>query len=203
MIDELITVIRILEDEWMTINEALIKLQKQGFNLKEDKAVFILKDGALEIYFDEDENTLKTEIHDRKVFVSDSLNEMNMMNMMGVLLSGVKEEDEWMATVIEFTKELMAQIIEQLIEDTGMKSIATIEAEQLEECLKMTNNIHLVCLTKEAFADFKMNLENSTLDLQTEVDDLLLDLQLENNELRAENERMRIKLEAIEKIISN
>ncbi|HDV5971160.1 TPA: hypothetical protein RJJ34_002526, partial [Staphylococcus pseudintermedius] len=57
--------------------------------------------------------------------------------------------------------------------------------------------------TKEAFADFKMNLENSTLDLQTEVDDLLLDLQLENNELRAENERMRIKLEAIEKIISN
>ncbi|EGQ0296453.1 TPA: hypothetical protein REW14_002278 [Staphylococcus pseudintermedius] len=48
-----------------------------------------------------------------------------------------------------------------------------------------------------------MNLENSTLDLQTEVDDLLLDLQLENNELRAENERMRIKLEAIEKIISN
>ncbi|HCA6963396.1 TPA: hypothetical protein K8Z99_002252, partial [Staphylococcus pseudintermedius] len=50
---------------------------------------------------------------------------------------------------------------------------------------------------------FKMNLENSTLDLQTEVDDLLLDLQLENNELRAENERMRIKLEAIEKIISN
>ncbi|EGQ3166392.1 hypothetical protein H0733_002250 [Staphylococcus pseudintermedius] len=67
----------------------------------------------------------------------------------------------------------------------------------------MTNNIHLVCLTKEAFEDFKMNLENSTLDLQTEVDDLLLDLQLENNELRAENERMRIKLEAIEKIISN
>lgn len=116
MIDELITVIRILEDEWMTINEALIKLQKQGFNLKEDKAVFILKDGALEIYFDEDENTLKTEIHDRKVFVSDSLNEMNMM---GVILSGVKKEDEWMATVIEFTKELMAQIIEQLIEDTG------------------------------------------------------------------------------------
>ncbi|EJA1946513.1 hypothetical protein MWQ71_000597 [Staphylococcus pseudintermedius] len=58
-------------------------------------------------------------------------------------------------------------------------------------------------MTKEAFADFKMNLENSTLDLQTEVDDLLLDLQLENNELRAENERMRIKLEAIEKIISN
>ncbi|MDE9992505.1 hypothetical protein O0I32_12340 [Staphylococcus pseudintermedius] len=48
-----------------------------------------------------------------------------------------------------------------------------------------------------------MNLENSTLDLRTEVDDLLLDLQLENNELRAENERMRIKLEAIEKIISN
>lgn len=75
----------------MTINEALIKLQKQGFNLKEDKVVFILKDGALEIYFDEDENTLKTEIHDRKVFVSDSLNEMNMM---GVLLSGVKKEDE-------------------------------------------------------------------------------------------------------------
>lgn len=67
----------------------------------------------------------------------------------------------------------------------------------------MTNNIKFVCLTKEAFEDFKMKFENSTLDLQTEVDDLLLDLQLENNELRAENERMRIKLEAIEKIISN
>ncbi|ENO0944109.1 hypothetical protein ACA566_000152 [Staphylococcus pseudintermedius] len=71
------------------------------------------------------------------------------------------------------------------------------------EVIKMSNNIKFVCLTKEAFADFKMNLENSTLDLQTEVDDLLLDLQLENNELRADNKRMRIKLEAIEKIISN
>lgn len=116
MIDELITVIRILEDEWMTINEALIKLQKQGFNLKEDKAVFILKDGALEIYFDEDENTLKTEIHDRKVFVSDSLNEMNMM---GVLLSGVKKEDEWMAIIREIKNEVVAEIIEALVEDTG------------------------------------------------------------------------------------
>lgn len=116
MIDELITVIRILEDEWMTINEALIKLQKQGFNLKEDKAVFILKDGALEIYFDEDENTLKTEIHDRKVFVSNSLNEMNMM---GVLLSGVKKEDEWMAIIREIKNEVVAEIIEALVEDTG------------------------------------------------------------------------------------
>lgn len=116
MIDELITVIRILEDEWMTINEALIKLQKQGFDLKEDKAVFILKDGALEIYFDEDENTLKTEIHDRKVFVSDSLNEMNMM---GVLLSGVKKEDEWMAIIREIKNEVVAEIIEALVEDTG------------------------------------------------------------------------------------
>ncbi|EGQ2698957.1 hypothetical protein AB2L37_11375 [Staphylococcus pseudintermedius] len=48
-----------------------------------------------------------------------------------------------------------------------------------------------------------MKFENSTLDLQTDVDDLLLDLQLENNELRADNKRMRIKLEAIEKIINN
>ncbi len=67
----------------------------------------------------------------------------------------------------------------------------------------MTNNIKFVCLTEEAFEDFKMNFENSTLDLQTDVDDLLLDLQLENNELRADNKRMRIKLEAIEKIINN
>ncbi|EGQ3786203.1 hypothetical protein HDO36_002393 [Staphylococcus pseudintermedius] len=58
-------------------------------------------------------------------------------------------------------------------------------------------------MTKEAFEDFKMKFENSTLDLQTDVDDLLLDLQLENNELRADNKRMRIKLEAIEKIINN
>ncbi|EGQ2696564.1 hypothetical protein [Staphylococcus pseudintermedius] len=58
-------------------------------------------------------------------------------------------------------------------------------------------------MTEEAFEDFKMKFENSTLDLQTDVDDLLLDLQLENNELRADNKRMRIKLEAIEKIINN
>lgn len=77
----------------MTINEALIKLREQGFKLKEDKAVFRLADGTLEIYFDEDENALKTEFHDMKVFVSDSLCEMNMMS--GIYqLSGVKEEDE-------------------------------------------------------------------------------------------------------------
>ncbi|EJF1355628.1 TPA: hypothetical protein I1725_002272 [Staphylococcus pseudintermedius] len=71
------------------------------------------------------------------------------------------------------------------------------------EVIKMTNNIKFVCLTEEAFEDFKMKFENSTLDLQTDVDDLLLDLQLKNNELRADNKRMRIKLEAIEKIINN
>ncbi|UXR77647.1 hypothetical protein PYH72_13730 (plasmid) [Staphylococcus delphini] len=77
----------------MTINEALIKLQEQGFKLKEDKAVFRLADGTLEIYFDEDENALKTEFHDMKVFVSDSLNGMDMMSGINQL-SGVSEEDK-------------------------------------------------------------------------------------------------------------
>ncbi|MDT0700379.1 hypothetical protein [Staphylococcus chromogenes] len=65
----------------MIINNALKKLKEQGLDLREEKAIFRLKDGALELYLDEDEKTLKTEIHDLKVVVSDDLNKMDMMNV--------------------------------------------------------------------------------------------------------------------------
>ncbi|MDG4943930.1 hypothetical protein [Staphylococcus agnetis] len=65
----------------MKIKEAIAKLKEQGLDLREEKAIFRLKDGALELYLDEDEKTLKTEIHDLKVVVSDDLNKMDMMNV--------------------------------------------------------------------------------------------------------------------------
>ncbi|MCQ9290440.1 hypothetical protein NQ016_02760 [Staphylococcus hyicus] len=77
----------------MKFKEALEKLKEQGFNPKEDKAIFRLEDGALEIYFDEDENKLITEIHDLKVFVSDDLNDREYMDV-AFELSGIDEEDE-------------------------------------------------------------------------------------------------------------
>lgn len=77
----------------MKFKEALEKLKEQGFDLKEDKAIFRLEDGALEIYFDEDKETLITEIHDLKVFVSDDLNDREYMDI-AFELSGINEEDE-------------------------------------------------------------------------------------------------------------
>lgn len=65
----------------MKFKEALEKLKEQGFDLKEDKAIFRLEDGALEIYFDKDKETLKTEIHDLKIFVSDDLNDWDCMDV--------------------------------------------------------------------------------------------------------------------------
>lgn len=77
----------------MKIKEAMKKLKEHGFNLKEDKAIFRLEDGALEIYFDEDEDKLITEIHDLKVFVSDDLNDRDCMDV-AYELAGIDEEDE-------------------------------------------------------------------------------------------------------------
>lgn len=76
----------------MKIKEAMAKLEEQGFNFKEDKAIFRLEDGALELHFDEDEETLKTEIHDLKVYVSDDLNDREYMDV-AFELSGIDEED--------------------------------------------------------------------------------------------------------------
>ncbi|PTH68892.1 hypothetical protein BU582_00740 [Staphylococcus agnetis] len=77
----------------MKNKEAIAKLKEQGFNIKEDKAIFRLEDGALEIYFDEDEETLKIELHDLKVFVSDDLNDREYMDVM-FELAGINKEDE-------------------------------------------------------------------------------------------------------------
>lgn len=87
----------------MEIKEAVEKLEEQGLNLKEDKAIFRLKDGTLEIYFDEDgilefyfdgdEDKLITEIHDLKIFVSDDLNDRDCMDV-AYELAGIDEEDE-------------------------------------------------------------------------------------------------------------
>ena len=48
------------------INQALKKLSDKGMDISEDKLVFHLKDGSLEIYIDHDEETLKVETHDMK-----------------------------------------------------------------------------------------------------------------------------------------
>ncbi|WP_194747611.1 hypothetical protein [Staphylococcus chromogenes] len=77
----------------MKIKEAMKKLKEQGFNLKEDKAIFRLEDGALEIYFDEYEDKLITEIRCLKVFVSDDLNDKDCMDI-AYELAGINEEDE-------------------------------------------------------------------------------------------------------------
>lgn len=69
------------------------KLKEQGFNFKEDKAIFRLDNGTLEIYFDEDEDKLITEIHDLKVFVSDDLNDRDCMDV-AYELAGIDEEDK-------------------------------------------------------------------------------------------------------------
>lgn len=66
--------------------EAYEKLKKEGFNSKEDKAIFRLKDGAVEIYLDEDEETIKTEIHDMDVFVSDELKDLDSLKVLEYLV---------------------------------------------------------------------------------------------------------------------
>ncbi|CAA3906871.1 phage protein [Staphylococcus aureus] len=60
------------------INQALKKLSDKGMDISEDKLVFHLKDGSLEIYIDHDEETLKVETHDMKVYTSDELKDKTM-----------------------------------------------------------------------------------------------------------------------------
>ena len=61
-------------------------MKKEGFNSKEDKAIFRLKDGTMEIYFNEDEDTIKTEIHDMNVCVSDDLKDLDMFEVLNNLM---------------------------------------------------------------------------------------------------------------------
>ncbi|SUM72769.1 hypothetical protein [Staphylococcus hominis] len=68
-------------DKKTRINEAYEKLEKEGLNFKEDKAIFRLKDGTMEIYFDEEE-TIKTEFHDMNVFVSDELKDIDTLEVL-------------------------------------------------------------------------------------------------------------------------
>ncbi|ASN69091.1 MULTISPECIES: hypothetical protein [Staphylococcus] len=69
-------------DEKTRINEAYERLEKEGLNFKEDKAIFKLKDGTMEIYFDEEEKTIKTEFHDMNVFVSDELKDIDTFEVL-------------------------------------------------------------------------------------------------------------------------
>ncbi|UZW89836.1 hypothetical protein [Staphylococcus lugdunensis] len=77
----------------MKVTEALKNLKEKDFNVNENKAVFNLDDGTLEIYIDHDEKTLKTELHDLNVFVSEDLKNRDMESVL-YELSGIDEEDE-------------------------------------------------------------------------------------------------------------
>ncbi|MCI2852827.1 hypothetical protein MOV58_05625 [Staphylococcus hominis] len=63
------------------INQALKNLSENGMDISEDKVVFHLKDGSLEIYIDQDEETLKVETHDMKVYMSDELKDKTMKDV--------------------------------------------------------------------------------------------------------------------------
>lgn len=75
------------------VNQALKALEEQGLNLNEDKAIFQLEDGTLEIWIDEEEKTLKTEIHDMETYLSNELRDRGMMSIM-YEISGINEGDD-------------------------------------------------------------------------------------------------------------
>ncbi|HDE4246009.1 TPA: hypothetical protein ACH7KZ_001592 [Staphylococcus aureus] len=77
----------------MKINESLKKLEERGYKANEDKAIFNLADGTLEIYTDQDENAIITEFHDLKVFVSEDLKDKSMESVM-YELAGIDEEEQ-------------------------------------------------------------------------------------------------------------
>lgn len=77
----------------MKIKEALKKLEEKGFQLQEDKAIFELEDGTLEIHIDYEEETIKTLLSDSNVFMSEDLKDRNMESVM-YELAGIDEEDK-------------------------------------------------------------------------------------------------------------
>ncbi|MCF7564656.1 hypothetical protein [Staphylococcus aureus] len=77
----------------MKITESMKKLKEKGYKADEDKAIFILNDGTQEIYIDHDEKTIKTELHDLNVFVSEDLKDRSMESVL-YELSGIDEEEQ-------------------------------------------------------------------------------------------------------------
>ncbi|PTJ09086.1 hypothetical protein [Staphylococcus simulans] len=77
----------------MVVKEALKKLEEKGFQLQEDKVVFKLEDGSLEIYIDHEEGTIKTVLSDSNVFMSEDLKNRSMESIM-YELAGIDEEDK-------------------------------------------------------------------------------------------------------------
>lgn len=77
----------------MVVKEALKKLEEKGFQLQEDKAIFELEDGTLEIHVDYEEETIKTLLSDSNVFMSEDLKDRNMESVM-YELAGIDEEDK-------------------------------------------------------------------------------------------------------------
>ncbi|MFQ3903727.1 hypothetical protein ACO1B2_06030 [Staphylococcus saprophyticus] len=76
----------------LEVKQALKTLEDKGLNLNEDKAVFQLENGTLEIWVDEEEKTLKTQLHDMKTYFSNELNNRDMMSIL-FEISGIEEED--------------------------------------------------------------------------------------------------------------
>ncbi|VED60532.1 hypothetical protein [Staphylococcus simulans] len=77
----------------MVVKEALKKLEEKGFQLQEDKAIFELEDGTLEIYIDHEEETIKTVLSGLNVFMSEDLKDRSMESIM-YELAGIDEEDK-------------------------------------------------------------------------------------------------------------
>ncbi|MHD0383361.1 hypothetical protein ACY2C9_10490 [Staphylococcus simulans] len=77
----------------MKIMEALEKVEEKGFQLQEDKVVFKLEDGSLEVYIDHEEETIKTVLSGSNVFMSEDLKDRSMESIM-YELAGVDEEDK-------------------------------------------------------------------------------------------------------------
>ncbi|MFQ3872318.1 hypothetical protein [Staphylococcus sp. Mo2-1] len=76
----------------LEVKQALKTLEDKGLNLNEDKAVFQLENGTLETWVDEEEKTLKTQLHDMKTYFSNELNNRDMMSIL-FEISGIEEED--------------------------------------------------------------------------------------------------------------
>lgn len=77
----------------MKIMEAIEKVEEKGFQLQEDKAIFKLEDGSLEIYIDHEEETIKTVLSGLNVFMSEDLKDRSMESIM-YELAGIEEEDK-------------------------------------------------------------------------------------------------------------
>lgn len=76
----------------MKIKDAMEGLKEYGFDILGNKAIFRLNDGALEVCFDQDGNALKTEIHDKTIFVSNDLLDRSVESVV-FELNGIEEDE--------------------------------------------------------------------------------------------------------------